>query len=77
MFEDNADKSEASGAQTTPTAPPAETTKPRSNDDVVDAWFTKHFSNLGPHLTEDNYNRLFAAKQDLKVMLATDASASN
>lgn len=38
-------------------------------DDAVEAWFAAHFHNLGAQLDTEVYNRLHAAKEDLKVRL--------
>jgi hypothetical protein len=39
-------------------------------NDLVESWFGRHFHNVGAGLSEELYNRLYAAKDDLKVTLA-------
>jgi hypothetical protein len=43
---------------------------------VVDAWFSKHFHGLGNGISEELYNRVYAAKDDLKTILAQHAGDS-
>lgn len=40
------------------------------HDDKIEAWFAKHFHNLGPLLDTRAYNVLHAAKEDLKAVFA-------
>ncbi len=40
-------------------------------NELIEAWFAKHFHGLGPALDVTMYNRLVAAKEDLKDTLAT------
>ena len=47
-----------------PSAPIATT------ESLVDAWFSKHFHNMGALFDERSYAHLYAAKEDLKTVLA-------
>lgn len=60
----------ADTADTADTAAPVSQPVPQATADLVDAWFGRHFHNLGAGLTEELYNRIYAAKDDLKVTLA-------
>jgi hypothetical protein len=42
---------------------------PTKTDEVVDAWFAKHFHGLGSMLDERLYNHVYTAKNDLKAEL--------
>lgn len=53
------------------TASPAATpAAPQAAADVVEDWFRKHFFNLGAGISEELYNRIHAAKEDLQASLA-------
>lgn len=52
----------ATPAATDPVAPPAAA-------DVVEDWFRRHFFNLGAGISEELYNRIHAAKEDLQASL--------
>lgn len=43
-------------------------------EEVVEAWFAKHFHGLGPMLDERLYNLVHAAKEDLKSILGDNAA---
>lgn len=49
-------------------APPAEP-QPDPRDAAVDAWFAKHFHNMGAQLDTPVLNLLRAATEDLKAVL--------
>lgn len=51
----------------------AQDAKPHPSAAIVDAWFFETFHNLGPHLSEQLYNRFHAARDVLKSRLAVAA----
>lgn len=55
---------------------PAAPSVAQPSDAMVDAWFAAHFHNLGAQLDTPLYNRLHAAKEDLKVRLRAFALPS-
>lgn len=45
-------------------------------DEIIEAWFARHFHGLGPRLDTELYNHIYAAKDDLKRILSAPGSTS-
>jgi hypothetical protein len=53
-----------------PAAAVSITPAPLTAGAVVEEWFRRHFFNLGAGISEELYNRIHAAKEDLQSSLA-------
>jgi len=42
-------------------------------DELIEAWFARHFHGLGPRLDTEHYSLVHAAKEDLKRILREPA----